>query len=63
MVGNLLAVNEGETFRVWGQWVNHPEYGRQLKMEDYQTVIPAARERIERFLASRGGKGHRTRDG
>ena len=29
---------------MWGQWVNHPEYGRQLKMEEYQTVIPATRE-------------------
>jgi exodeoxyribonuclease V alpha subunit len=57
VVGNFLAINEGETLRVWGQWVNHPEYGRQLKMEDYQTVIPATREGIERFLASGAVKG------
>ncbi len=57
VVGSFLAINEGETIRVWGQWVNHPEYGRQLKMEEYQTVIPATREGIERFLASGAVKG------
>lgn len=57
VVGNFLAISEGETIRVWGQWVNHPEYGRQLKMEEYQTVIPATREGIERFLASGAVKG------
>ncbi|MGI6037017.1 MAG: ATP-dependent RecD-like DNA helicase [Limnochordia bacterium] len=57
VVGNFLAIEEGEFLQLRGQWVHHPEYGRQFKMEEYQGVAPATEEGIERFLASGAIKG------
>jgi exodeoxyribonuclease V alpha subunit len=60
-VGNLLAVQPGENLRLSGAWVQDPKYGRQFKVSSYQTVAPATRTGIEKYLSSgliRGiGKG------
>ena len=60
-VGNLLGVQPGENLRLTGTWVQDPKYGRQFKVGSYQTVAPATRTGIEKYLSSgliRGiGKG------
>jgi exodeoxyribonuclease V alpha subunit len=60
-VGNLLGVQPGENLRLSGAWVQDPKYGRQFKVSSYQTVAPATRTGIEKYLSSgliRGiGKG------
>ena len=51
-VGNLASVNVGESLRLAGFWTTHSQYGRQFKVLDYQTVLPATVEGIRRYLAS-----------
>ena len=51
-VGNLAAVSPGETVRVWGRWVDDPKFGRQLRMERYETILPNTVHGIEKYLGS-----------
>lgn len=52
MVGYFPYVNIGETIKAYGYWVDHPDYGRQFKMESYEIITPATLNGIERYLAS-----------
>ncbi|HEY65752.1 MAG TPA: ATP-dependent RecD-like DNA helicase [Caldilineae bacterium] len=52
VVGNMLGVHVGESVRVTGQWVLHPQYGRQFKAESVRTVLPATVEGIRKYLGS-----------
>lgn len=56
-VGYMPFLNEGETVKVSGIWTNHPEYGRQLKVEGYDKIMPRTTETIEKYLASGAIKG------
>lgn len=51
-VGNLLAVSEGETVRLAGQWVEDKKFGRQLRVEAFETVAPTTVDGIEKYLGS-----------
>lgn len=51
-VGILPFVREGERVRLSGQWVNHPEYGRQIKAEQCETIAPSTLDGMEKYLAS-----------
>jgi exodeoxyribonuclease V alpha subunit len=51
-VGNLPAVNEGETLKITGRWVRHKKFGRQFQVETFSASSPATVESIERYLAS-----------
>jgi len=52
IVGNLLNVNVGERLRLEGFWTTHAQYGRQFKVLNYKTVLPATVEGIRRYLGS-----------
>lgn len=52
IVGYILLLNEGQSVRVTGEWVNHPEYGQQLKIESCSESLPSTIEGIEKYLAS-----------
>ena len=45
-------INEGETVKVTGRWVIHPDYGEQLKVEFYEKKLPQTVDAMERYLAS-----------
>jgi exodeoxyribonuclease V alpha subunit len=51
-VGNLAAPVPGERVRLKGRWTNHPRFGRQFSVEEYESHAPATVEGIERYLAS-----------
>jgi exodeoxyribonuclease V alpha subunit len=51
-VGNLLAVQPGESLRLTGSWREDPKYGRQFRVASYATVAPATLEGIEKYLSS-----------
>ncbi|MDQ1256581.1 MAG: exodeoxyribonuclease alpha subunit [Candidatus Hydrogenedentes bacterium] len=51
-VGNVMAISPGETIRLWGRWVEDKKWGRQLRVERYETVLPATVNGIERYLGS-----------
>ncbi|MBP8128512.1 MAG: ATP-dependent RecD-like DNA helicase [Candidatus Hydrogenedentes bacterium] len=51
-VGTFLAVSPGETVRLTGRWVDEKRFGRQLRVESFQTVLPATVQGIEKYLGS-----------
>ena len=52
VVGRFPAVAVGERLRLWGRWVHHPQYGRQLSVTDFAVVAPSTLEGIRRYLGS-----------
>ena len=51
-VGYMPFISEGELLKVTGKWVNHPDYGEQLKVELYEKMLPHTSDGIEKYLAS-----------
>ena len=43
---------EGERIKISGQWSVHPDYGEQIKVENYESAAPTSLESLERYLAS-----------
>jgi len=56
-VGYMPFINVGETLKVTGKWVTHPDYGMQLKVEMYEKVLPQTIDSMEKYLASGTIKG------
>ena len=52
VVGVLPAVSPGERLRLEGQWVTHPSFGRQFKLERAERELPSELESVYRYLAS-----------
>jgi len=57
VVGNLVDVNAGESLELEGIWTRHRQYGRQFKVLNYRTVLPATAEGVTRYLGSGMIKG------
>lgn len=51
-VGCIPFVREGERIKLQGEWGQHPDYGRQIKVTGYETVAPDTITGIEKYLAS-----------
>ena len=41
VVGAFPFITVGETLLMKGEWTSHPEYGRQFKVESYESIVPA----------------------
>ncbi len=52
LVGYFSYINMGERIKAYGKWVQHPDYGKQFKMETYTMVAPSTLNGIEKYLAS-----------
>lgn len=52
VVGFLPYIQIGEEIKVNGNWVNHPDYGKQLKAETFEKFLPEGVPAIEKYLAS-----------
>ncbi|MBT3602066.1 MAG: ATP-dependent RecD-like DNA helicase, partial [Candidatus Latescibacteria bacterium] len=52
IVGETLSMNPGESVVLDGEWTTHKQYGRQFKIENYQTVHPSSVEGMRRYLGS-----------
>lgn len=51
-VGYMASVSVGETVLLTGVWVDHPDYGEQLKLEYYEILLPTEEENILKYLSS-----------
>ena len=51
-VGILPYLTEGESVRFFGNWIQHPDYGRQFQVEHYELMIPTSQESILQYLSS-----------
>ena len=56
-VGTLSYVGEGEKVELQGQYISHPSYGEQFKIESYTVKAPEDEESVERYLGSGAIKG------
>lgn len=52
VVGNLVGVQVGEALRLEGEWVSHPQHGRQFNVSAWQAVLPTEVEGIRKYLGS-----------
>lgn len=52
IVGCIPYIIEGQTLCVQGQWVKHPKFGTQFKVESCQEIIPNSLDGIEKYLSS-----------
>lgn len=57
VVGYLPFINEGDTLRLVGKFVEHKEYGRQFKIDTFEKMMPQTLEALERYLANGKIKG------
>ncbi len=52
VVGYMASPQLGALLRVSGHWVNNPRFGRQLRMESCESVLPATEDGIRLYLSS-----------
>ncbi|NQT10209.1 MAG: ATP-dependent RecD-like DNA helicase, partial [Desulfobacteraceae bacterium] len=57
VTGFMPAVSPGETLKIKGRWETHPKYGRQLKVESFEVVLPVSVDGIKKYLESGFIKG------
>ena len=51
-VGIMPFIGAGEHVRLTGEWSEHPDYGRQLKVSQCESIRPATKSGMEKYLAS-----------
>lgn len=56
-VGKMPFLSEGESAILSGEWVNHASYGRQFRVDAFESTAPQGVEAIRRYLASGAVKG------
>ncbi len=56
-VGLCKGLGQGENISAEGEFVEHPVYGKQLKISSYHTVVPTDSVGMERYLGSGAIKG------
>ena len=56
-VGVVPYIKCGEILMVCGKWVNHPNYGQQLKIEYFERIEPESKDSILTYLSSGIVKG------
>jgi exodeoxyribonuclease V alpha subunit len=57
IIGHLFSISPGEVLRVNGYYEQHPRYGLQVRVESYESMIPATVLGIEKYLGSGLVKG------
>ena len=57
VVGYLPFIEKGDSLKITGNFVEHPEYGRQLKIETFEKLMPEDLDSIENYLANGKCKG------
>ena len=57
VVGYLPFIEKGDNLKVIGNFIEHPEYGRQFKIETFEKLMPESLDSIERYLANGKLKG------
>ena len=56
-VGTFSVISEGMYLKLRGEYVDHPTYGVQMKVESFEEQAPEDIQSIERYLGSGAIKG------
>ena len=51
-VGVVPYIYEQHEYKVEGEWVVHPKFGKQLQVQSFDEIIPTTVLGIEKYLAS-----------
>ena len=51
VVGYLPFINNGDSLKLEGKFITHPEYGRQFKIETFEKIMPETLDALEKYLA------------
>jgi len=51
IVGYLPFINKGDSLKVFGKYVTHPEYGSQFKIETFEKVMPQTLDALTKYLS------------
>ena len=57
VVGTLPSVRVGQSLKIRGQFREHPTYGEQFQISEWEETLPSSKEGIREFLASGVIKG------
>ena len=57
IVGYLPFVQKGDSIKVIGKFVVHPDYGDQFKVETFEKIMPETLDALEKYLANGIVKG------
>ena len=57
VVGYLPFINQGDSLKLIGNYIEHKEYGIQFKIETFEKMIPQTLDALERYLANGNIKG------
>ena len=57
ITGNMSYVESDERYRIEGEFIQHPRYGKQFQLRGYEVLLADDRERIIRYLSSSLFKG------
>jgi exodeoxyribonuclease V alpha subunit len=52
IAGTMPTVHTGETLRLAGSWKQHPQYGRQFQVAQYQALMPGTIPGLKKYLGS-----------
>ena len=52
VVGVVPYISEGQNLKLIGEWVNHPQFGKQFKIIQCEEIIPSSLMGIEKYLSS-----------
>ena len=52
IVGNFANIQPGQTLQLTGFWRDHPQFGSQFQVINYQETKPASITGIEKYLGS-----------
>ncbi|MFT5873905.1 MAG: exodeoxyribonuclease V alpha subunit [Clostridium sp.] len=52
VVGIVPYIGEGQNLKLTGDWVNHPQFGKQFKIIHCDEIIPSSLIGIEKYLSS-----------
>jgi len=52
IVGYIPYLTEGQSLKLQGIWVKHPQFGDQFRVESYEELLPSSIVGIERYLSS-----------
>src|SRR5665647_3870091 len=52
VVGIVPYISEGQNLKLTGEWVAHPQFGKQFRITYCEEIIPSSLVGIEKYLAS-----------
>lgn len=52
IVGCMPYMTEGQNLKLMGQWIVHPQFGQQFKVQSVEEIIPTTLAGMEKYLSS-----------